>query len=111
MTKATAKPSPVSDVDVLEPPSIDATARMYSSVFGNMARAQTGVLRFLSDRFDKDAQMFGQIAACRNPADVVQLQLQWGSDAAAGYVAETQRMLGLFGATDDELAQASRIPA
>jgi hypothetical protein len=40
--------------------------------------------------------MLGRFAACKSPADVVELQLQLGSGVIADYVAETQRMMGLF---------------
>lgn len=80
----------------IEQNSLDAVASTYTSLFGNVARAQAEVLRFLSERFVKDTRMLSRFAACKSPADVVELQLELGSGVIADYVAETQRMMGLF---------------
>lgn len=117
MTTATAqssaktKPAPASAIDALfnvEQNSVDAATRMYTSLFGNVVRAQTEMFRFMSTRFAKDALMLEQFAACKGPADVAQLQVKLGSDAISDYFAETQRVIGLFEtAAGENLAQAS----
>ncbi|HEY0233025.1 MAG TPA: phasin family protein, partial [Dokdonella sp.] len=92
----------------VEQNSLDAATRMYTSLFGNVVRAQTEMLRFLSARFAKDALMLEQFGACKGPADVAQLQVKLGSDVITDYFAETQRLVGLFErAAGENLAQAS----
>lgn len=85
--------------------SMEAVSRAYASLFGNVARTQAEMLRFMSDRFAKDAKMLGELAACKNPTDMIQLQVKLGSDVIADYVAETQRLMHLF-----ESAAADGIP-
>lgn len=76
--------------------SVDAATRVYSSVLGNAVRVQTELLRFMSERFAKDALMLEAFASCRRPADIAELQLKLGSDAIADYFAETQKLIGVF---------------
>jgi hypothetical protein len=106
-----AKPAATPAIGMLfdvEQNSLDAATRMYTSLFGNVVRAQTEMFRFLSARFAKDASMLEQFTACKSPSDVAQLQLKLGSDAVADYLAETQRLIGMFEkASGETLAQAS----
>lgn len=115
MGKISAKQGSVPGVDAVfdvEHTAIEAVAETYSSLFGNIVRAQAEFLRLLSDRFGRNAQMFSRFAACRSPVDIAQLQLQLGSGAIADCMAEAQRMLGMFERpTNEELAEASLIPA
>jgi len=110
-TKVAAEPSPAPAIGALfdaEQNSIDAAARMYTSLFGNAVRVQTEMLRFLSARFAKDALMLEQFGGCKGPADVAQLQVKLGSDAIADYFAETQRLIALFErAADESLAKVA----
>lgn len=88
--------------------SVGVAMRMYTSLFGNAVRVQTEVLRFLSGRLAKDAQMLEQFGACKGPADVAQLQVKLGSDAIADYFAEMQRVMALFErAADENLANVA----
>lgn len=93
--KATPAPAIGALFDV-EQNSLDAAARIYTSLFGNAVRVQTEMLRFLSARFAKDALMLEQFATCKGPTDVAQLQMKLGTDAITDYFAETQRLIGLF---------------
>jgi hypothetical protein len=68
-------------------------SHMCGALLGSVVQGQAELFRFLSRRLVKDADMLHQLAACRTPADVMQLQLRLGTDAAADYLSETQRMI------------------
>lgn len=69
---------------------------VYTTWLGNVAKAQAELLRFVGERFNKDAQILTQFSACRTPADISRLQLALGTDMINDYAAETQRLISLF---------------
>lgn len=75
---------------------------LYAAWLGNIAKAQSELLRFAAERFSKNAQVLAQFAGCRTPADVSRLQVSLGTGMLADYLAETQRLVGMFaaGSTD-----------
>lgn len=72
---------------------LENASQMYGALLGSVVQGQAELFRFLSRRLAKDADMLHQLAACRTPADVMQLQMRLGTDAAADYLSETQRMI------------------
>ncbi|MET0226952.1 MAG: hypothetical protein ABW187_10955 [Dokdonella sp.] len=92
----------------VEQHSLAAATRVYASLFGNVVRAQTEMLRFLSARFAKDALLLEQLVSCQGPSDLAQLQVKSGADAMADYFAATQRPIGLAATSARaKLAQAA----
>jgi hypothetical protein len=75
---------------------LDPASRLGGAVLEGVVEAQSELLRFLGTRLAKTAAAFGQLAACRTPAEVLQLQLQLGADAATDCLAEAQRMIGVM---------------
>lgn len=75
---------------------LDPASRLGSAVLEGVVEAQSELLRFLGSRLAKTAAAFGQLAACRTPAEIVQLQLQLGADAATDCLAQVQRMIGVM---------------
>jgi len=76
--------------------SMDALTQAYALWIGNAARIHAEFLRFLSERFQKDAQTLAEFAACRNPAEVMQLQFELASSIPADYFVESQKLLALL---------------
>lgn len=75
---------------------LDPASRLGGAVLESVVEAQSELLRFLGSRLAKTASAFGQLAACRTPAEVLQLQLQLGAEAATDCLAEAQRMIGVM---------------
>ncbi|WP_300620306.1 phasin family protein [Dokdonella sp.] len=71
----------------------ESASRLYGALLSSVVRGQAELFLFLSRRLSKDAGVLYQLAACRTPSDVVQLQLRLGTDAATDYLSETQRMI------------------
>ena len=73
-----------------------STLDAYSAWLGNVAKAQAELLRFVGERFSKDAQIFAQFAACRTPVEISRLQVALGTGMIADYAGEAQRLISLF---------------
>lgn len=77
-------------------PSIDPFFRMGGALLAGIAEEQSELLRFIGSRLVKTADALGQLATCTTPLEVLQLQLQIGSDMAADCLAEAQRVIGVM---------------
>lgn len=91
---ATAGPSP--DSNGTAQPVADPLVRMGGVMLASIAEEQSELLRFIGSRLVKTADALGQLATCRTPIEVMQLQLQIGSDTAADCLAEAQRVIGVM---------------
>lgn len=76
--------------------AFDPVSKLGGALLEGVVEGQSELLRFLGSRLSKTALAFGQLAACRTPAEVLQLQLQLGADAAADCLAEAQRLVGVM---------------
>lgn len=76
--------------------SHDALAQAYALWIGNAAHIHAEFLRILGERFRKDAETLAELAACRNPAEVMQLQFELASSIPADYFVEAQKVLALL---------------
>ena len=74
----------------------DPVFRIGCAVLEGVAEGQSELLRFLGSRAAKTATALAQLAACKTPAEVLQLQLQIGADAATDCLAEAQRWIGVM---------------
>lgn len=75
---------------------LDPASRLGCAVLEGIVEAQSELLRFLGSRAAKTATALGQLAACRTPAEVLQLQLQIGADAATDCLAQAQKWIGVM---------------
>jgi len=76
--------------------SLDALTQAYTLWIGNAVRIHAEFMRFLDERFQKDAETLSEFAACRNPAEIMQLQFELASSIPADYFVEAQKLLALL---------------
>lgn len=76
--------------------SRDPVSLLGSAMLDCIVEGQSELFRFLGSRLTKDAAALAGFAACRTPAEVLQRQLHFGSDAALDYLSEAQRMIGVL---------------
>lgn len=75
---------------------LDPVSRIGCAVLEGVAEGQSELLRFLGSRAAKTATALARLAACRTPAEVLQVQLQIGADAATDCLAEAQKWIGVM---------------
>ncbi|MCR6700646.1 MAG: phasin family protein [Dokdonella sp.] len=91
---ATAIPS--ADQNGHAQPVTDPFSRMGGVMLAGIAQERSELLRFIGSRLVRIADALGRLAKCATPMEVMQLQLQIGSDTAADCLAEAQRLIGVM---------------
>lgn len=79
-------------------PSIDAYSEGLRAWLADAGRIQTESLRFVGDRFRKDAKWSADLAACRRPKEVVALQTEGVRELVSDYLHEGAAIASLFAA-------------
>ena len=76
--------------------SFDSMTHAYSEWLQNANRVQAEVIRFIGDRFNKDASLISRFAACRKPDEFLRLQADAMTELAGDYMQEGARIFSLF---------------
>ena len=69
----------------------------FSEAVKNSNRLQSEVIRFATERFNKDSAALSRFAQCKTPQDVLQVQSQVFAELSAAYLEESEKVLGLLG--------------
>ena len=79
---------------------------LYSAWLRSLARMQCEMLRLSAEQFGQGVRILERFAACRSPADIIRLQFEIGTLAAADHLAEARQIVALL----DPAAAASALP-
>ena len=95
MAKSAKKPEATSAMAEMMMPGNPAMARAWAEIMSESAR-------FLSERLQEDMETQKAMLACKNPAEVIQVQTEFFRKAMADYTDEAQRMFKIMtGAGED----------
>jgi len=86
-----------------ETPAAQLATQSFSFWATNTALFQSEALRFAADRFAKDLQIPGRLAACRTPAEFFAVEFAIACEAVDDYLAAGRHILELT-TTDFETA-------
>jgi hypothetical protein len=78
-------------------PSMDAAVKTYTAWLGDLRRVQDESLRFLNARLSKDCQVAARLAACNNPTEAFDLQIEYAGNAVSEFMTEGKKMFELCG--------------
>jgi hypothetical protein len=91
--------------------SLESMTHAYSDWLQNANRVQAEVIRFIGERFSKDASMVSRFAGCRQPDEFLRLQSEAMTELAGDYMQEGAKLFALFSEasreTLDEFAKAA----
>lgn len=76
--------------------SLQAMMRSCSTWMQTAAELQTETARFVAERVRKDMEMPARIAACGNPLDIYQEQMDFASTMMSDYSDEGQKIVGIL---------------
>ena len=76
---------------------MDSAIKDYTTWLSDFSRLQNETLRFLSLRLSEDYQAAAQLAACKSPTEVFDLQVEYAGKVVSEFMTEGKRMLELYG--------------
>ena len=68
----------------------------FSEAVKNANRLQSEVIRFATDRFNRDSAALSRFAQCKTPQDVLQVQSELFAELSAAYLEESRKVVCLF---------------
>lgn len=80
--------------------SFQTVSDAYANWFKSANRLQVEAIRFVSDRLNKDLDLFARFSSCKKPEDVVSLQAEAATELVNDYLAEGARWIALLGNAD-----------
>ena len=69
----------------------------YADWMKDFAKLQEESLRFMRERFAEQVQAATAIAACKTPAEALDLQMKFANTTMAEYMAEGKKLLEMYG--------------
>src|SRR6187399_802994 len=75
--------------------SLTSTADSCTAWLENLARVQDESMRFLSTRMSADVQAASDLAACKSPTEMLDVQIAYMGAAFSAFMDESKKMLGL----------------
>lgn len=92
--------------------ALESMSHAYADWLSNANRVQTEMIRFMGDRFTKDANLISRFAGCRQPDEFLRLQAEAMTELASDYMQEGARIFTLFSdasrGTFEEFAKATK---
>ncbi|MEP6482835.1 MAG: phasin family protein [Rudaea sp.] len=83
--------------------SLDFFNDTFARWLQNATAANTEVMRFLSERLNKDIQLFSRFAACKKPEEFVAVQSDAVNALIGDYARQGSTIFGLWTATNESL--------
>ena len=78
-------------------PTVEDAGRACRAWVDGAQQMQAEAVEFFNGRVGKDMAMLSELAKCTTPTEAFEVETRYGSEALSDYVAESQRMMALFG--------------
>lgn len=78
-------------------PDLSSMSRLSENCFAACQTWQEETARFLTKRFERDAELWHQLVGCGDWTEAVRLQQQWAAATAQDYIDQARRMTDLAG--------------
>lgn len=96
-TSTSRAPEGLEDLTAMTRQSFERLSGVFSGWLHDTNRLQAEAMRFFNERVNKDMAMLSQLAACKKPEEVFELQVKLASGLFSDYMAEGTRFLELYG--------------
>jgi len=94
--KATRKPATVKERSADIDPMFIMNRRTFATWAQGMSKLSQEMAQFMQLRLQKEAAMWEKLAACRDPADIVQCQSEFASKIGTDYAEAAQKLSRLM---------------
>ena len=78
-------------------PALNSGTLNYAEWVKDFTRLQEESLRFMRERFAEQFQTASALAACKTPAEALDLQMKFANATMAEYMAEGKKLMALYG--------------
>jgi hypothetical protein len=85
--------------------SFELAERAYRAWLAGAGRIQNEAIGFLNGRFEKNLETARQLSNCKTASDYFEVQAKYADVAMSDYIAQSQKLVQLFGELTKETTQ------